>query len=91
MAVGPIETMVPRLAGQGVSGKWRYCGVAVGPIETMVPGFPGQGVSGKWLYCGVAVGPIETMAPGLAGFQGWWSCCLFPGGFVHEGPTRSTL
>ena len=35
-----------------------------------------------------AVGARETMVPGLAGFQGWWSGCLFPGGFVHEGPAQ---
>ena len=46
LAVGPIETMVPRLPGQKVSGNWRHCGVAVGPIETMVPRIPGQKVNG---------------------------------------------
>ena len=62
--------------------------MAVGPIETMLLGLPGQGVNGNKA---AVVGPIETMVPGLAGFQGWKSCCLFPGGFVHEGLTRSTL
>ena len=41
VAVGPIETMVPRLPGQGVNGS---CCVAVGP---MVPGLPGQKVNGN--------------------------------------------
>ena len=83
--MGPIETMVPGLPGQKVNGN---SGPAVGPIETMVPGLPGQKVNGN---SSPAVDPIETMVPGLTGFQGWWSCCLFPGGFVHEGLTRSTL
>ena len=77
--------MVSGLPGQGVNGN---SAAAVGPIETMVSGLPGQKVNGN---TGAAVGPIETMVSGLTGFQGWWSCCLFPGGFVHGGPTRSTL
>ena len=80
--------MVSGLPGQGVNGN---SAAAVGPIETMVSGLPGQGVNGVNGNKAAVVGPIETMAPGLAGFQGWWSCCLFPGGFVHDYLTRSTL
>ena len=40
-AVGPIETMVPGLPGQGVNGN---SSPAVGPIETIIPGLPGQGI-----------------------------------------------
>ena len=77
--------MVSGLPGQKVNGN---TGAAVGPIETMVSGPPGQKVNGN---TGAAVGPIETMVSGVTGFQGWWSCCLFPGGFGHDHLTRSTL
>ena len=77
--------MVPGLPGQKANSNST---AATGPTETMVPGLPGQKVNGN---SSPAVGPIETMVPGLTGFQGWWSGCLFPGGFVHGGPTRSTL
>lgn len=50
VAVGPIQTMVPRLFGQVCH---RNCGVAAGPIETMVRRFAGHGVSGN---CAVAAG-----------------------------------
>ena len=70
---------------------------AVGPIETIVsvakvkvsrPGWPGCCCSYE-----TGCGPYRNhcFSCKSEGFQGWWSGCLFPGGFVHEGPTRSTL